>query len=131
MIRPRKIPAQAGFEPGIFRSRGGRLTIRPKRRSISIDLLSRAVSRFAESWTPGFTETAVPVSLQSLPNDLSGEKKSTLYSSFNDAISTALDESPDFSYTKYLLNIPLLTRRTLISYTRIIDKISLRFQGDP
>ena len=25
MTRPRKIPAQAGFEPGIFRSRGGRL----------------------------------------------------------------------------------------------------------
>ena len=33
MTRPRKIPAQAGFEPGIFRSRGGRLTTRPKRRS--------------------------------------------------------------------------------------------------
>ena len=25
MTRPRKIPAQAGFEPGTFRSRGGRL----------------------------------------------------------------------------------------------------------
>ena len=25
MTRPRKIPAQAGFEPGIFLSRGGRL----------------------------------------------------------------------------------------------------------
>ena len=25
MTRPRKIPAQAGFEPGIFRSQGGRL----------------------------------------------------------------------------------------------------------
>ena len=32
MTRPRKIPAQAGFEPGIFRSRGGRLTTRPTRR---------------------------------------------------------------------------------------------------
>ena len=28
----KKIPAQAGFEPGIFRSRGGHLTTRPKRR---------------------------------------------------------------------------------------------------
>ena len=27
----KKIPAQAGFEPGIFRSRGGRLTTRPTR----------------------------------------------------------------------------------------------------
>ena len=25
MIQPRKTPAQAGFEPGVFRSRGGRL----------------------------------------------------------------------------------------------------------
>ena len=33
MTRPRKNPAQAGFEPGIFRSRGGRLTTRPARRS--------------------------------------------------------------------------------------------------
>ena len=30
---PKKIPSQAGFEPGIFRSRGGRLTTRPTRRS--------------------------------------------------------------------------------------------------
>ena len=29
---PEKIPAQAGFEPWIFRSRGGRLTTRPTRR---------------------------------------------------------------------------------------------------
>ena len=34
MTRPRKIPAQAGFEPGIFRSRGGRLTTRSTRRSV-------------------------------------------------------------------------------------------------
>ena len=33
MTRPRKIRAQAGFEPGIFRSQGGRLTTRPTRRS--------------------------------------------------------------------------------------------------
>ena len=33
MIRPRKIPAQAGFEPGIFRSQGGCLTTRSTRRS--------------------------------------------------------------------------------------------------
>ena len=34
MTRSRKkIPAQAGFELGIFRSRGGRLTTRPTRRS--------------------------------------------------------------------------------------------------
>ena len=33
MTQPRKNPAQAGFEPGIFRSRGGRLTTRPTRRS--------------------------------------------------------------------------------------------------
>ena len=33
MTRPGKIPAQEGFEPGIFRSRGGRLTTRPTRRS--------------------------------------------------------------------------------------------------
>ena len=33
MTRPRKIPAQAGFEPGTFRSRGGRLTTRSTRRS--------------------------------------------------------------------------------------------------
>ena len=33
MTRPRKkIPAQAGFEPGTFRSRGGSLTTRPTRR---------------------------------------------------------------------------------------------------
>ena len=32
MTRPRKkIPAQAGFEPGTFRSRGGHLTTRPTR----------------------------------------------------------------------------------------------------
>ena len=31
---PNKIPAQAGFEPGIFRSRGGRLTTRPTRRFV-------------------------------------------------------------------------------------------------
>ena len=30
---PKKIPAQPGFEPGIIRSRGGRLTTRPTRRS--------------------------------------------------------------------------------------------------
>ena len=30
---PKKIPAQAGFEPGTFRSRGGRFTTRPTRRS--------------------------------------------------------------------------------------------------
>ena len=30
---PEKIPAQAGFEPGTFRSRGGRLTTKPTRRS--------------------------------------------------------------------------------------------------
>ena len=35
MTRPRKkIPSQVGFEPGIFRSRGGRLTTRPTRRFI-------------------------------------------------------------------------------------------------
>ena len=34
MTRPGKIPSQAGFEPGIFRSRGGRLTTRPTRRCI-------------------------------------------------------------------------------------------------
>ena len=34
MTRPRKIPAQAGFEPRIFCSRGERLTTRPTRRSI-------------------------------------------------------------------------------------------------
>ena len=33
MTRPRKIPVQAGFELGIFRSRGRRLTGRPTRRS--------------------------------------------------------------------------------------------------
>ena len=33
MTRPRKILAQAGFEPGIFCSRGGRLTTRPTRQS--------------------------------------------------------------------------------------------------
>ena len=32
-MTPRQIPSQAGFEPGIFRSRGGHLTIRPTRRS--------------------------------------------------------------------------------------------------
>ena len=32
MTRPRKNPAQAGFEPGIFRSRGGHLITRPTRR---------------------------------------------------------------------------------------------------
>ena len=31
-LDPEKIPAQAGFEPGIFRSRGRRLTTRPTRR---------------------------------------------------------------------------------------------------
>ena len=35
MTRPRKkIPSQAGFEPGTFRSGGGRLTTRPARRLI-------------------------------------------------------------------------------------------------
>ena len=33
LLDPGKIPAQAGFEAGIFRSRGGRLTSRPTRRS--------------------------------------------------------------------------------------------------
>ena len=33
MTQPEKIPAQAVFEPEIFRSRGGRLTTWPKRRS--------------------------------------------------------------------------------------------------
>ena len=33
MTRPEKTPAQAGFEPEIFRSRGGRLATRPTRRS--------------------------------------------------------------------------------------------------
>ena len=32
-MTPEKIPAQAGFEPGIFRSRAGGLTTRPTRRS--------------------------------------------------------------------------------------------------
>ena len=36
MTRPRKIPAQAGFESEIFRSRGGRLTTRPTRWSASV-----------------------------------------------------------------------------------------------
>ena len=31
-LDPEKFPAQAGFDPGIFRSRGGRLTTRPSRR---------------------------------------------------------------------------------------------------
>ena len=35
MTQPRKNPhVQAGFEPGIFRSRGGRLTTRPTRRCL-------------------------------------------------------------------------------------------------
>ena len=33
MTQPEKILAQVGFEPGIFRPRGGRLTTRPTRRS--------------------------------------------------------------------------------------------------
>ena len=33
-LDPEKIPAQAGFEPGIFRSRGGRLTTRSTRGSV-------------------------------------------------------------------------------------------------
>ena len=33
MTRPRKNPAQEGFEPRTFRSRGGHLTTRPTRRS--------------------------------------------------------------------------------------------------
>ena len=32
-VNGEKIPAQAGFEPGIFHSRGGRLSIRPRTRS--------------------------------------------------------------------------------------------------
>ena len=36
MTRPEKIPAQAGFEPGIFRSRGGRLSTMPTRRSSEV-----------------------------------------------------------------------------------------------
>ena len=32
---PQKIPAQAGFKPGTFRSRGGRLTTRPTRQSLN------------------------------------------------------------------------------------------------
>ena len=35
-LDPEKIPVQAGIEPGIFRSRGGRLTTRPARRSYLI-----------------------------------------------------------------------------------------------
>ena len=34
MTRHEKIPSQAGFEPGIFRSRGGHLTTRPVRRYV-------------------------------------------------------------------------------------------------
>ena len=39
---PKKIPPQAGFEPGIFHSRGGRLslTTRPTRRSTSLKRMS-------------------------------------------------------------------------------------------
>ena len=37
MTRPRKIPAQAGFEPGIFHSRGRHLTTRPTRRWAGAD----------------------------------------------------------------------------------------------
>ena len=51
MTRPRKIPAQAGFEPGIFRSRGGRLTTWPTRRSTGLDwniILRKAENR--EEW---------------------------------------------------------------------------------
>ena len=45
MTRPRrKIPAQAGFEPGTFRSRGGRLTTRPTRRSM-VENVTRSTVR--------------------------------------------------------------------------------------
>ena len=46
MGRPRKIPAQAGFEPGTFRSRGGRLTTRPTRRSALCDKCGQEFSPF-------------------------------------------------------------------------------------
>ena len=49
MTRPGKIPSQAGFEPGIFRSRGGRLTTRPTRRFSFCDLFS-AHSSFVSSF---------------------------------------------------------------------------------
>ena len=41
MTRPRKIPAQAGFEPGIFRSRGGHFTTWPTRRSAVVEWQQR------------------------------------------------------------------------------------------
>ena len=50
MTRSRKkIPAQAGFEPGIFRSRGGRLTTRPTRRSTYKDFCGSTVLGTPES----------------------------------------------------------------------------------
>ena len=45
-LDPEKIPSQTGFEPGIFRSRGGRLTTRPTRRSWIKDADFPLFSRF-------------------------------------------------------------------------------------
>ena len=42
-LDPEKILAQAGFEPGIFRSRGGRLSTRPTRWWILCDRISKTV----------------------------------------------------------------------------------------
>ena len=51
-----KIPSQAGFEPGIFRTRGGRLTARPTRQSPLADCLVGLVVKVS-AWRaedPGF-----------------------------------------------------------------------------
>ena len=42
MTQPGKTPSQAGFEPRIFRSRGGRLTTTPTRRSALLAALPPA-----------------------------------------------------------------------------------------
>ena len=49
-LEPEKIPAQVGFEPGIFRSQGGRLTTRPTRRSLR-DRSAQTVAHAADLTT--------------------------------------------------------------------------------
>ena len=44
-LDPEKIPSQAGFEPGIFRSRGGRLTTRPTWRCLICNFYLSVVAR--------------------------------------------------------------------------------------
>ena len=70
MTRPRKIPAQAGFEPGIFRSLGGRLN-HSANEAVHSERVEMELRTGAENWKLYSFKREMILTLYNIPRERS------------------------------------------------------------